>query len=83
VNDHDIIVTALAGESAVGENAVNVINLALEIATTEAYDIMSTTSDGDNARYVLAHAHASRLKALSEFICSHVAVAFKADGGES
>jgi hypothetical protein len=78
VNDRQIILTALAGESASDDpNANNVLGIAFEFLCAEADELVDHfPSDGVSTAFSLALAHASRCHALKAFVSEHMKASF-------
>jgi hypothetical protein len=86
MNDRQIIVTALAGESASNDpEATNVLNIALEFLEAEAEELVGHFSPAvGEAGYSLAAAHQARCRALHEFVKRYMTAAFvEPSGGAS
>lgn len=73
MTDREIIVTALAGESAKTDTPPDmVLAIAFEFLCAEAEALVHDGADD----YSLAMAHAARCKALGEFVAKHMDVEF-------
>jgi hypothetical protein len=85
MSPREIIITALAGESAADEeDAQAVVGIAFEQAVADAF-ALAMEFEGQNDKYLRAINHTGRLRALGEFIERYLKVEFETeaanDGG--